>query len=152
MSLTLLPVCFEGIDWQSREKLEMEPRPTPLEIAQARLPELKEHVDGVDLLVTEATYLDRDKDMARRFGHTIAAEAAWLAREAGARMLVLNHLSQRYRIRHIVDEVQAIFEPVVVARDFDRFAITRDKITLSNQQLDEDAEPLEEEPPPDFDL
>lgn len=117
-----------------------------------RVDTLVEHVGGVDLLVTEATYLDRDKDMARRFGHITAAEAAWLAREAGARMLVLNHLSQRYRIRHILDEVQAVFEPVVVARDFDRFAITRDKITLSNQQLDEDAELLEEEPPPDFDL
>ena len=96
---------------------------------------LVEAVHGVDLLVCEATYLARDVDMARRFGHITASEAAWLAREAGARMLILNHLSQRYRVREILDEVNSIFEPAVVARDFDRFTVTRDKITLSNHQL-----------------
>ncbi|MGC9467958.1 MAG: MBL fold metallo-hydrolase [Anaerolineae bacterium] len=101
---------------------------------------LVEAVHGVDLLVTEATYLARDREMARRFGHITAGEAAWLAHEAGARMLVLNHLSQRYRIRDIVDEVEKRFEPVVVARDFDRFAVTREKIVLTNQQLERDEE------------
>lgn len=95
-------------------------------------------VRGVDLLVCEATYLTRDEAMARRFGHLTAAEAAWLAREAGVRMLALNHLSQRYRVRDILKEAQEIFEPTVVARDFDRFAITREKITLTNQQLSDD--------------
>ncbi|MBN1250041.1 MAG: ribonuclease Z [Anaerolineae bacterium] len=110
-----------------------------------RVDDIVDDVARVDLLVSEATYLARDRDLARRFGHITATEAAWLAREAGARMLVLNHLSQRYRIRSILDEVQAIFEPVVVARDFDRFVVTREKITLSNQQLEEDEELVEEE-------
>lgn len=101
---------------------------------------LVEAVGGADLLVTEATYLARDRDMARRFGHITAEEAAWLAHEAGVRMLVLNHLSQRYRVRDIIDEVQRRFEPVVVARDFDRFAVTRDKILLTNEQLERDEE------------
>jgi len=103
-------------------------------------------VRGVDLLVCEATYLARDEDMARRFGHITAPEAAWLAREAGARMLVLNHLSQRYRVREILGEVNEIFEPAIVARDFDRFTVTRDKITLSNQQLSKDVNLLSERP------
>ena len=95
-------------------------------------------MQGVDLLVCEATYLSRDEDMARRFGHLTAEEAARLAREANVRMLVLNHLSQRYRVRDILKEAQAVFEPTVAARDFDRFAITREKITLTNQQLNDD--------------
>jgi len=103
-----------------------------------RVEDLVDAVRGVDVLVCEATYLKRDTDMARRFGHITASEAAWLAREAGVRMLVLNHLSQRYRIREIVKEVTAIFEPVIVARDFDRLTITRDKITLTNHQLSKD--------------
>jgi len=107
---------------------------------------LVEAVRGVDLLVCEATYLARDEDMARRFGHITATEAAWLAREAGARMLVLNHLSQRYRVREILSEVSKIFEPAIVARDFDHFTVTRDKITLSNHQLSKDVNLLSERP------
>jgi len=69
MELTLLPVCFEGIDWQSRKKLEMELRPTPTEQAQERLPELQEAVEGVewlDLMVLDAvTDAPRLMDAAR---------------------------------------------------------------------------------------
>jgi ribonuclease Z len=105
---------------------------------------LVEAVQGVDVLVTEATYMSRDREMARRFGHITADEAGWLAREAGVRMLVLTHLSQRYRIRDILAEVESHFEPVVAARDFDRFTVTREKITLANQQLEQDAEVSDE--------
>ena len=113
---------------------------------------LVEAVRGVDLLVCEATYLTRDEDMARRFGHITASEAAWLAREAGARMLVLNHLSQRYRVREILGEVNKIFEPAIVARDFDRFTVTRDKITLSNYHLSKDVNLLSEGPRESVDM
>ena len=102
--------------------------------------DLVDAVRGVDLLVCEATYLSRDKDMARQFGHITAEQGAWLAREAGVRMLVFNHLSQRYRISEILGEAQPLFETTVVARDFDRFSVTREKITLTNQQLHEDLE------------
>jgi ribonuclease Z len=101
---------------------------------------LVEAVRGVDLLVCEATYLSRDQDMARRFGHITAEQGAWLAREAGARLLVFNHLSQRYRISEILGEAQPLFESTVIARDFDRFSVTREKITLTNHQLHEAVE------------
>ena len=101
---------------------------------------LVEAVQGVDLLVCEATYLSRDKEMARQFGHITAEQGAWLAREAGVRMLVFNHLSQRYRLSEILGEARAVFESTVIARDFDRFSVTREKITLTNHQLHEDVE------------
>jgi ribonuclease Z len=97
-------------------------------------------VQGVDLLVCEATYLSRDKDMARQFGHITAEQGAWLAREANVRMLVFNHLSQRYRLSEILGEAQSLFANTLIARDFDRFSVTREKITLTNHQLSEDTE------------
>jgi ribonuclease Z len=105
---------------------------------------LVDHVKDVDLLVCEATYLARDREMAQRFGHLTAEQAARLAAEAGVRMLALNHLSQRYRIREILAECKPIFENTYAARDFDRFKITREKITLSNQPLDDDESLIEQ--------
>lgn len=104
----------------------------------ARVDNLVDAVRGVDLLVCEATYLSRDADLARRFGHLTADQSAWLAREAGARTLVLNHLSQRYRVYEILDETRPIFDETIVARDFDRFGVTRDKITVTHEELEED--------------
>ncbi len=112
-----------------------------------RIDNLVEHVRGVDLLVCEATYLERDAEMARRFGHLTAAQAARLAREAEVRALVMTHISQRYRVRELLEEAQAIFPRSSVARDFDRYRITRDTITLSNREIEGD-EPLLLPPPP----
>ncbi|HQE99195.1 MAG TPA: hypothetical protein PLG06_05610, partial [Anaerolineae bacterium] len=51
---------------------------------------------------------------------------------------VLSHLSQRYRVGQILDEVRPIFPEVVVARDFDHFQITRERIELHHEELAED--------------
>jgi ribonuclease Z len=82
-------------------------------------------VRRVDLLVTEATYLERDADMARRFGHLTALQAATLAKEADVRKLVLTHISRRYRDRDVLEEAQTVFAETVVAHDFDRFQVVR---------------------------
>jgi len=81
--------------------------------------------EGADLLVTEATYLRSEIDMARRFGHLTAAQAAQLARDANVERLVLTHISRRYRESDIIREAQAIFPESYVARDFDRFRVLR---------------------------
>lgn len=104
----------------------------------AQVTDLVEAVRGVDLLVSEATYLKSDLELARRFGHLTAAQAAWLAREAGARALVLTHLSQRYRVRDILEETELLFPGTLVARDFDRFQITREHIELRHEEMAED--------------
>lgn len=104
----------------------------------AQVTDLVEAVRGVDLLVSEATYLKSDLELARRFGHLTAAQAAWLAREAGARALVLTHLSQRYRVRDILEETEPLFPGTTVARDFDRFQITREHIELRHEEMAED--------------
>lgn len=90
-----------------------------------RVEDLVEAVAGVGALVIEATYLQADRDLARRHNHLTAAEAAWLARAAGVRHLILTHLSRRYRERDIRAEAQALFPSVWVARDFDRYRILK---------------------------
>ncbi|MFA9431255.1 ribonuclease Z [Egicoccus sp. AB-alg2] len=50
----------------------------------------------VDLLVIEATFLDDQRALAEEVGHLTAGQAARLARECGARRVVLTHFSQRY--------------------------------------------------------
>ncbi|MFQ6100071.1 MAG: ribonuclease Z [Anaerolineae bacterium] len=82
-------------------------------------------VRGADLLVIEATYLRHEADMARRFGHLMATQAARLARDAGVHRLVLTHISRRYREAEILNEARAIFPDTVVARDFDHFRVLR---------------------------
>lgn len=75
---------------------------------------------GVDMLVCESTYLSEDEDKAHDHGHMTAAEAATVARDAGARFLVLTHFSQRYvDVEPFVAEAKAIFPDVVAARDGD---------------------------------
>ena len=75
---------------------------------------------GVDLLICESTFLARDADKAHAHGHLTAAQAATIARDAGARMLVLTHFSQRYpATQAFLDEAAPIFADVIAARDAD---------------------------------
>jgi ribonuclease Z len=52
--------------------------------------------DGADMLVCESTFLRPEAALAREYGHLTAAQAGRIAAEAGARLLVLTHFSQRY--------------------------------------------------------
>lgn len=73
---------------------------------------------GVDLLVTESTFLHAEAREAREYGHMTARQAATLAREAGVRRLVLTHFSQRYPRNDVFgEEASAVFSDVVVAED-----------------------------------
>jgi ribonuclease Z len=81
---------------------------------------------GVDLLVCESTYLSPESADAHDHGHMTAADAARLARAAGASRLVLTHFSQRYPSLDAFErEARAIFPDAVAARDGDRVAVPR---------------------------
>ncbi len=92
-----------------------------------RTDNIVQYVADAHALVIEATYLDAEADMARQFGHMTASGAARLARDANVQTLILTHISRRSRERDVLAEAQAIYPNVYVARDFDRFAISKDK-------------------------
>ena len=80
---------------------------------------------GADGLVIEATYLEHERDLAAKFGHLTAAQAATLAKRANVGQLYLTHISRRYREKEIREEAQAVFPGSTVARDFDKYEIRK---------------------------
>jgi ribonuclease Z len=95
----------------------MDTRPCPGAVALAR---------DVDLLVMEATYTSADQQLATSYAHSSAADAARVAREAGARALAITHFSQRYASSdtHLA-EAREIFPNTLALEDFGRVRIPR---------------------------
>jgi ribonuclease Z len=76
---------------------------------------------GADMLVHEATYEAAEEKMARKHGHSTSKQAAEVAKEAGAKRLILTHISARYvgpLISHLAKEARAVHENSFVAKDF----------------------------------
>ncbi|MFO7918269.1 MAG: ribonuclease Z [Anaerolineae bacterium] len=94
----------------------------------ARTDNLLEVCHKADALVIESTYLARDKELAERFGHLTAAQAAELARDAQVGSLFLVHISRRYSEYQIAREAQAIFPHAIVPRDLDHYRIMREAV------------------------
>lgn len=85
--------------------------------------ELARHVD---LLVCESTFLAGEEALAHEYGHMTAAQAASIARRAGARRLVLTHFSQRHPDETaFAREAAALFPDVLAARDLERISFPR---------------------------
>jgi ribonuclease Z len=81
--------------------------------------EIVEAAWEADVLVTEATFSEEERERAEETNHQTAAQAAELARKANVGMLALTHLSNRYFGPEIAREAREIFTETVVPRDFD---------------------------------
>jgi ribonuclease Z len=84
---------------------------------------LKVAAHGADLLIHEATFAEEERERAAETGHSTAAEAAAVARDADVVMLALTHFSTRYPVSLLRDEAQAVFPRTVLPRDFDTIEI-----------------------------
>ncbi|TGN90887.1 ribonuclease Z [Bradyrhizobium yuanmingense] len=84
---------------------------------------LSQYVAGADMLVIEATFLDRDAPTARNYGHLTAAEAASFAAANEVGQLVLTHMSGRYEDAEILAEAAEIFPNTRIAADFDHIVV-----------------------------
>lgn len=81
-------------------------------------PEICTHLEGVDLLYHESTYLDVDREKAMLRMHTTAKEAAEIARRCKAGKLLLGHFSSKYReLDLFLEEAKTIYEPVEIAME-----------------------------------
>lgn len=77
---------------------------------------------NVRVLLCESTYLEEHKDLAREHFHLTAKQAATIAKEAGARELILTHFSARYQfLKEFEKEARAVFPNTHVAEDLITF-------------------------------
>ncbi len=75
------------------------------------------------LLLCESTYLETHRDLAAKHHHLTAAQAAHIAKQAGAKKLILTHFSARYReAEEFEKEARSIFPNSFAAADFKVFA------------------------------
>jgi len=89
----------------------------------ARTDELVEVCRNADALIIEATYAACEAEMAARFGHLTAQQAAELAAAAHVGHLFLVHLSRRYSERDIAREARAVFPNAIVPKDLDYYRV-----------------------------
>ncbi len=83
--------------------------------------------DQADMLVCESTFADTEATLAEEYGHLTARQAGRIAEEAGARLLVLTHFSQRYDAgdgQRLAGEAAGAFGgEIVLARDLSRIPV-----------------------------
>lgn len=78
-----------------------------------------------DLLISEATYMKQEKELAERYHHLTAFQAAEIAKKAKAKKLILSHISQRYENKEklILQEARRIFKNTEIAEDLTRIEV-----------------------------
>src|SRR3989344_2087187 len=78
-----------------------------------------------DILICEATYTKKEKDLAADYKHLTAEQSAQIAKKANAKKLILTHISQRYenKEKHILTEAKKIFQSTSIAEDLDKIEV-----------------------------
>ena len=72
---------------------------------------------GVDLLYHDATYCEGDEELAAKYDHSTASQAAEFANACGAGKLLLGHFSSRYKTEDCFRECATRYFPDVILAD-----------------------------------
>jgi ribonuclease Z len=84
------------------------------------MPELHKQLKGVSTLYHESTYGEDNLQMAQKYNHSTARQAAMVARDAGVGQLVLGHYSSRYEDETVLlNEAREVFENVRLSNEMD---------------------------------
>lgn len=82
------------------------------------IPRLAQRVKDVDLLYHEATFAESEKVRAKQTCHSLASQAAQIAKAAAAKRLLIGHYSARYEDESILlQEAQAVFPNTLLANE-----------------------------------
>lgn len=88
------------------------------------------------VVVHEATFDHETIHLAAQYGHSTNTEAAMVARDAGAKQLLLNHISSRF-LSHdeerLIAQARNIFEATWMVRDFDQFTWQDKRLVISEK-------------------
>lgn len=73
-------------------------------------------IKGVDLLYHESTYMERDIEMAKKYKHSTARQAASIAKSAGVRKLMLGHYSSKIEDENmLLGEAKEVFDETILS-------------------------------------
>ncbi len=87
-----------------------------------------EYCQGVDMIYHEATYGNAESVVAKQRGHSTAAEAAQVAKDAGAKSLIIGHFSTRYRdLTPLLHEARELFPATELAEEGCKFEIKKER-------------------------
>ncbi len=90
-----------------------------------KLASIAEACRDVDVLIHESTYDAGDEALAEKNLHSTCVQAAETARDAGARHLILTHISNRYTSTDdMLAHAREVFPDTYVAADMDRYEVT----------------------------
>ena len=85
-----------------------------------------EKIKDVDLLIADSTFSKEHADIAKERMHSTAEQAAWMAKQAQVKELILTHISQRYKDPSVlVNEAKKIFNNTLCAWDGLRIKIPK---------------------------
>ncbi|MFC0298077.1 ribonuclease Z [Geobacillus jurassicus] len=83
-----------------------------------------------DVVVHEATFAAAEQRLAHDYFHSTTKDAAEVAKRAGAKQLILTHISSRYQgaaALQLLAEARGVFPNTELAADFASFPIPREK-------------------------
>ena len=84
------------------------------------MPELHSQLKGVTTLYHESTYGEDNLQMAQKYNHSTARQAALVARDAEVGQLIIGHYSSRYEDENVLlEEAREVFENVRLANEMD---------------------------------
>lgn len=78
------------------------------------------------ILLCESTYLEKEKELAGKYHHMTAMQAALIAKEANVKKLIMTHFSARYKdLSPFEIEARQIFKHSYAADDLKRFSFPK---------------------------
>ena len=90
-----------------------------------------EGAKDVTVLIHECTYMSSEANLAEEHAHSTAAQAAETAKEAGAGVLMLTHVSNRYDdLSQVQAEAEKVFENSLAVRDMELYEVNPSDVRL----------------------